>query len=149
MLNELAQRLYEDAKEKGFWDQERNPGELLMLIVSELAEALEELRAGYGVNQARTDHHSTADSRGFPDVTVTSQGSFLHYGTTDEHKITDDDYANHGWLAKPVGVPSEMVDALIRILETMHAWGIDIEQALALKVDYNRLRGHMNGGKKF
>ncbi len=29
------------AKEKGFWDQERNIGEALMLVVTELAEAME------------------------------------------------------------------------------------------------------------
>ena len=32
------------AKEKGFWDKDRNNGELLALIHSELSEALEELR---------------------------------------------------------------------------------------------------------
>lgn len=29
------------AKSKGFWDQERNVGEALMLVVTELAEAME------------------------------------------------------------------------------------------------------------
>ncbi|MBP9853463.1 MAG: nucleotide pyrophosphohydrolase [Candidatus Omnitrophica bacterium] len=29
------------AKEKGFWDQKRNIGEALMLVVTELAEAME------------------------------------------------------------------------------------------------------------
>ena len=32
------------AKEKGFWDQERNIGEALMLTVTELAEAMEGYR---------------------------------------------------------------------------------------------------------
>lgn len=40
-MNELAQRIYEANKEKGFWDQERNVGEMLMLVTSELGEALE------------------------------------------------------------------------------------------------------------
>lgn len=34
------------AREKGFWDSPRNTGELLMLVVSELAEALEADRTG-------------------------------------------------------------------------------------------------------
>lgn len=34
------------AIEKGFWEKERNDGELLMLIVSELGECLEALRHG-------------------------------------------------------------------------------------------------------
>ena len=32
------------AKEKGFWEKERNTGEALMLIVTELAEAMEGYR---------------------------------------------------------------------------------------------------------
>ena len=32
------------AKEKGFWDEKRNIGEALMLIVTELAEAMEGYR---------------------------------------------------------------------------------------------------------
>ena len=40
-LNELAQLCHSIAKEKGFWDKERNMGEALMLIVTEIAEAME------------------------------------------------------------------------------------------------------------
>ncbi len=40
-LRELTKLCYETAKEKGFWDKERNIGEALMLIVTELAEAME------------------------------------------------------------------------------------------------------------
>lgn len=41
LLNKLSQDIYGDNKAKGFWDTERNVGELLMLMTSELAEALE------------------------------------------------------------------------------------------------------------
>jgi NTP pyrophosphatase (non-canonical NTP hydrolase) len=40
-LNELAQICHSIAKSKGFWDSERNVGEALMLMVTELAEAME------------------------------------------------------------------------------------------------------------
>jgi len=43
-LNELAQICHAIAVEKGFWDEERNVGEALMLIVTELAEAMESYR---------------------------------------------------------------------------------------------------------
>lgn len=45
-INELIEKAHGQAKEKGFWDQERNTGELLMLIVSECGEALEAHRKG-------------------------------------------------------------------------------------------------------
>ena len=40
-LNELAQICHSIAVEKRFWEKERNIGEALMLIVTELAEAME------------------------------------------------------------------------------------------------------------
>ena len=43
-LNELAEYCHAIAVEKGFWEQERNIGEALMLIVTELAEAMESHR---------------------------------------------------------------------------------------------------------
>lgn len=43
-IKELQKIIHNIAKEKGFWDEDRNDGELLMLIVSELGEALEALR---------------------------------------------------------------------------------------------------------
>jgi NTP pyrophosphatase (non-canonical NTP hydrolase) len=40
-IKELVEQSHNTVKEKGFWDKERNVGEMLMLIVSELGEALE------------------------------------------------------------------------------------------------------------
>jgi len=45
-LNESAHRIYKANAEKGFWDKERNVGEMLMLVVSELGEAMEAHRKG-------------------------------------------------------------------------------------------------------
>jgi len=44
-VNKLSKEIHEVAKGKGFWDTERNIGEMLMLIVSEVSEALEADRA--------------------------------------------------------------------------------------------------------
>lgn len=40
-LNELSRLCHGIALEKGFWDEKRNVGEALMLIVTELSEAME------------------------------------------------------------------------------------------------------------
>jgi len=114
MLNGLAAECHQIAKDKGFWGAPQDPARTLMLIVSEAAEALEEVRAGREVDDYYFDK---------PDPGVKP--------------------------AKPCGVPSEMADIIIRTLDACAAWGIDIDLAVTEKMDYNRERGHMNGGKVF
>ncbi len=43
-MNGLKRHCHELAKEKGFWEEDRNDGELIALIHSELSEVLEALR---------------------------------------------------------------------------------------------------------
>lgn len=45
-LRECTELCHRIAREKGFWDDPRNTAEMLMLVVSELAEALEADRKG-------------------------------------------------------------------------------------------------------
>lgn len=45
-INELIDAAYCNAVRKGFWDKERNMGEVIALIHSELSEWLEALREG-------------------------------------------------------------------------------------------------------
>ncbi len=49
-INDFIQQCHAIAKDKGWWDQERNDGELIALMHSELSEALEAMR-----NQAGLD----------------------------------------------------------------------------------------------
>lgn len=43
-FNILARQVHENAREKGFWDQPRNNGEMVALMHEELSEALSYLR---------------------------------------------------------------------------------------------------------
>jgi len=54
--NELATDIHDNAKNKGWWDTERNDGEIIALIHSELSEALEHLRNGNGPDDHITKH---------------------------------------------------------------------------------------------
>jgi hypothetical protein len=45
-MNTVSADINENARNKGFWDKERNDGEAIALIHSELSEALEALRHG-------------------------------------------------------------------------------------------------------
>lgn len=49
--------------------------------------------------------------------------------------------------AKPEGVPIELADLFIRLLDTCEHYGIDLETVTHLKMSYNATRPHRHGGK--
>ena len=48
---------------------------------------------------------------------------------------------------KPEGIPVEMADAIIRILDWAESEGVDMEAVIQMKMNYNRTRPHRHGGK--
>lgn len=149
-LGELGAKAHQLTKRDGFWDEDHDPARKLMLIVSELGEAIEELRAGRGITEIHNSWHSTPHLRGLSDLTMTGGKSFLHYGTPAQREVSDADYLAAGFIAKPEGFPIELADVILRTLDACHAWGIDIDEAVARKMAYNATRGHMGeSGKRF
>ena len=51
MINDLVKRAYENSKNHGFWEEEKNFGEVIALMHSELSEAFEEYRNGKKINE--------------------------------------------------------------------------------------------------
>jgi len=48
---------------------------------------------------------------------------------------------------KPLGIPIELADVIIRVLDVCADYGINIDQAVALKMAYNDTRPYRHGGK--
>lgn len=103
-INETVGTCHEIAKSKGWWDSERNTGELHMLMVTEIAEATEEYRSNR------------------PAI----------YLAGDE----------------PCGEAIELADVVIRIFDYFGHNGWDMEEALTMKIEYNKTRPYRHGGKK-
>ena len=49
---------------------------------------------------------------------------------------------------KPEGIPIELADVIIRIMDLCYTERIDIEKAIETKMTYNLTRPHRHGGKK-
>jgi len=48
---------------------------------------------------------------------------------------------------KPEGVAVELVDCIIRILDTLAHYGVSAQHVMSLKAAYNTTRSHRHGGK--
>ena len=46
---------------------------------------------------------------------------------------------------KPCGVPIELADIILRVFSLCGEYGIDIETAIKLKMEYNKTRPHKHG----
>lgn len=101
------------------WDQNWDDPEKFMLIVTEIAEAMEEWRVLGGINCSA------------PEVPFSP-----FYMTVDER-------GNN----KPQGVMIELVDAVIRIMHFFGHYGVDMNELLKMKMAYNENRPFRHGGK--
>ena len=127
-LNELRDEAFRIAKEHGFKDA--SIGEDIALMHSELSEALEDHRAG------KIAHEMQYERAG--------DGAHMSAESIDHARVL----FNNDKLPKPIGIPSEMADAIIRILHFSGKHGIDIEKAVVEKMAYNESRPYLHGGKK-
>lgn len=123
-LNKLRDEIHKNAVEHGWWKDERSFGEIIALCHSELSEALEEYRNGHKVTYVYrkcADHDLIFDDRKFcPEC---------------------------GREMKLEGIPIELADCIIRILDYCGKEGIDIEEAIHIKHEYNKTRSYKHGGK--
>ena len=121
-LNEFAKEIHDNAREHGWWEEERKFPEIVALCHSELSEALEEYRDGK------------------PNVYVNVSLEYLPV----EERVLPRLLVGQ----KPEGMAVEMADCIIRILDWCGKEGIDIEAILKAKHEYNKTRSYKHGGKK-
>lgn len=137
-IHELTERAHTQSADKGFHDYApAEPrailaldGEKIALIHSEVSEALEAMRTGRPVNK------NWYTLPGVPgDYASIEQAKSTHHGPNVN--------------PKPEGVPSELADVVIRVMDFCGTHGIDLEAVIIEKLDYNATRGHKHGGKAF
>jgi NTP pyrophosphatase (non-canonical NTP hydrolase) len=132
-MEQLIKKAHEVAKEKGFWETERNVPEMLMLVVSELAEALEALRKDHYADKAIVkDLHDDIEINKHDDEFNIMSGPWKA-GFEKNIKSSFED---------------EIADVAIRLFDLCGGLGIDLQKHIELKMMYNSMRGYKHG-KKF
>lgn len=122
-LNSSAQIIFQNNKAKGFWDKERNVGELLMLITSELGEAMEAHRKGKFAKLERLEFKLSQNSE---------LAYEKHFSAKFEMHVKDT-------------FEDEIADAVIRLLDLSAGLGIDLEKHINAKVNFNKTRERLHG----
>lgn len=139
-ISEWQKKIHTWARSKGWWSSAFGPeddvdaatsvlvvenrehralvAEKLLLVHSEITEAVEEYRKG---NPFRLTYE-------FDQEGMMRQASSLP-------------------IAKPEGFPTELADAVIRILDLAEACGIDLEGEIERKMEHNLTRPQRHGGK--
>ncbi len=102
-LNEFAQKVHQNAKDHGWWDEDRNPAEVAALIHSELSEALEEYRADrpmlwYACTETEQEEICNPEDE-FDCLNARTRFTCPHRGK------------------KPEGIAVELADCVIRIMD--------------------------------
>lgn len=125
-LNKLAQQVHQNAIDKGFFDKEKNIGEMLCLIHSEVSEALEADRK---------------EQFYIGDIDALIGG--------DIYPERDDENFKRGFESCGIknSFQDELADIIIRVMDLAAYKGIDLEKHIAAKMRYNSLRPHKHGKK--
>jgi NTP pyrophosphatase (non-canonical NTP hydrolase) len=132
-LNELITRIAKINRDNGWYEDGPQAGgrpfaDDIALIHSEASEAYEEFRKG-----------RRPDERYY--LGTAEQG----LGASGPSPTKSSNY--FGAPNKPEGIPSELADIIIRVLDTCDRWNIDIDAVLQEKLAFNATRGYRHGGK--
>lgn len=130
-IKEISKQINENAHAKGFWDKGVDVPEKLMLIVSEVSEAME---------ADRIDNYCdrSLNNNGRP------SGAFKE---GHEGEFTEAEW----WFKDNVKdkFEDELADIAIRVFDLAYEMGIDLSWHIQKKVQYNTNRPKMHGGKKY
>lgn len=108
------------------------------------------------LNELRDVVHNTAKDKGWWDGerSVGDMIALCHSELSEaleEYRkkplLIRDIYYDTVKLEKPEGFPVELVDTMIRILDIMGHFDIDVDRVMGIKMAYNKTRDYRHGGK--
>lgn len=139
-LEELSSEIHGDNVVRGFYDGHRQVGTLLMLIVSELSEALEADRKNRSCETCVIDEV----------YNELEELNELENKRPDEFSLEEvqakrAQYAEHFKEKVKDTYEDEIADTFIRLFDLVGYQGIDITKHIMAKLAFNRTRGYKHG----
>ncbi len=122
-IRELARVIHRNNRKKGFWDKERNVGEMLMLVVSELGEAIEAHRKMKYAYRVEVEELAQL---------IKKEENTAEFTQLFKEQVKD-------------SFQDELADAVIRLFDMAHGLDIDIQTHIELKMKYNTTREKLHG----
>lgn len=99
-----------------------------------------------GWHDVPSDPKARKDWIGNKMMLIVSEAVEAHDELRSGKEMTEVYYDEKG---KPLGVPSELADIVIRVFDMCWIFDIDIAMAMHEKLAFNRTRGFKHGGKEF
>jgi len=135
-INELATDIHLNNKAKGFYDKEKNLGEMLCLVHSEVSEALEcDRKSKYSSGLLSRERD-----------TLEGEERITLYEVL-EYRLEDEKFFDVFERTVKDSFEDELADIIIRVMDLAHYKGIDLEKHILLKMRYNSLRPRKHGKK--
>ena len=122
-LTTLANTIHKGNVKRGFYDDPKEVGTVLMLIVTELAEAMESYRS---------------------DQRLGDGISYVDFESSIDEPFTDSDVAIFKEVVKDT-FEDEIADTIIRLFDLCGWMNIDIHKHIMLKLKYNDTRPYKHG----
>ena len=145
-IKQFAQEVHKTAVDKGWWEN-RYVG-LIEEWEGYLQTASPKDVPGEGLIEETIRALGTAGERNIGEavllVVTVLDDAYTKYKDI-EGNIEAVDIAHD---SKPRGVPVELADAIIRLFDFCVGFGIDIEWALELKAEYNKIRPYRHGNRR-
>lgn len=147
-INTLAERAYATAKAKGFWDDEDAPSNTTLAlawcahsVISNVVDAIENLRRNeltyYSDIWRELANEQLVDWYIPHKIKLLSKLALIVSEVGEAIKaVQKNDLSNMG---------EELADIIIRTLDVANRMGIDVDQAIEAKQQYNESRPAMHG----
>jgi NTP pyrophosphatase (non-canonical NTP hydrolase) len=126
-LTEFSKDIHQGNVKRGFYDDPKEIGTVLMLIVTELAEAMESYRGGNRLGSERLEAMQW-------DSLDDSVNEYFSQEDINQFKeVVKDTFED------------EIADTIIRLFDLCGWLGIDIHKHIMLKLNYNSTRPYKHG----